>query len=74
MRPMVLQTIKVLVSFAASVALVWLLLLHALRAGVRNRCFWIDDGICAISIFMQPLVIMSVLEKRQLASSCVINL
>jgi hypothetical protein len=59
----VFETVKVLVSLLAHVALVRLLLLHALSARIRSLGVWIDDGICAVCIVMQSLVIVTMLEK-----------
>ncbi len=57
----IFQTIQVLVSLVTVFTLVWLLLLHSSFTGIRRRCLGIDDGKGAVSIFMQLLVLMTVL-------------
>lgn len=48
----VFETIQVLVSFAANIALVRLLLLHAKSTRIRSGRFGVDDRECSISVLM----------------------
>ena len=59
----VFETVKILVPLLAHIALVRLLLLHALSARIWSLGVWIHNGICAVCIVMQSLVIMTMLEK-----------
>lgn len=56
---MIFETIEVLVSFVAHVALIWLLLLHPNRARIWLVVIWIQNGESAISILLQPLVLVT---------------
>jgi hypothetical protein len=58
----VLEAVQVLVPLAANFAAIWFLLLHAKGTRVRSRCFWVNDRECAISIIMQLLVIVAMLD------------
>lgn len=59
---MILETVEVLVPLLAHIALVWLLLLHSLRAGVRSLSVRVDNRECAVAILVQPLVIVAMLS------------
>lgn len=57
---MVFETVEVLVPLVAHVALVRLFFFHADRARIRLIVVRIQDGECPISVFLQPLVLVSV--------------
>lgn len=60
----VLETIQVLVAFAAGLTFVRLLPFHAQSPFVGNGRLWVDDGEGAVSIIVQTLVVMTVLKIR----------
>jgi hypothetical protein len=48
----VFETVQVLVSLAADVALVRLLLLHAKSSRIRSGSLGVDDGECSVAVLM----------------------
>ena len=62
MRLVILQAIQILVSLLAYITFVGLFLLHTFGASVWRLCIRIHDGERAIAIFMQALVVMTVLS------------
>lgn len=59
-RLVVFEAVQVLVSFVAHVAFVWLLLLHTYRARIWLVIVGIQDGEGAVSVLLQPLVLVPV--------------
>lgn len=62
---MVLQSVQVLIPFAADLAPVWLLFLHSNGSWVGNRCDRVNDGKRTVCVFLQLLVVMTMLKKCQ---------
>jgi hypothetical protein len=58
----VFEAVQVLVPLAADLAAIRFLLLHAEGTRVRSRCFWVNDGECTISIIMQLLIVVAMLD------------
>ncbi len=56
----IFETVEILVSLAASLAVKWLLLLHAESSGIWCTGFRIHNGECAVSVFVQLLRQMAV--------------
>ena len=52
METYIFESVQVLVSLTADLALVWLLLLHAERAWVWRRCLRIDDRKGTVTVLM----------------------
>ena len=69
MLAVVLETVQVLVAFAADLAAVGLLLLHADSPRVGNRGCRVNDGKGAVGVLLELLVLMAVLGER--VSECV---
>ena len=65
MLAVVLETVQVLVAFAADLAAVGLLLLHTNSARVGNGCGGIYDREGAVGILLKLLVLMTMLEAGQ---------
>lgn len=61
MCTMVLEAVKVLISLAAHLAAIWLLLLHTHCAWIWYRGERVDDGERAVLVFFQLLVLVAVL-------------
>ena len=61
---MVFQAVQVLVALATHVAFVRLFFLHTHRAGVWCRCLGIDNRECSVSIVVQSLIVVAVLEDE----------
>ena len=59
---MVLEAIKILVAFAASLAFVRLFFLHPECTWVRSGSCGINDGESAIQVLMQLLIVVSMLS------------
>jgi hypothetical protein len=57
----VLEPVQVLVTFLADIALVRLLLFHAHCPRIGGLGIRVDNGECPVSIFMQSLIVMSML-------------
>lgn len=57
----VLKTIQIFVPLLANLALVWFLLLHSHGSWVRCVIVRVNNGECAVAIFVQALVLMAVL-------------
>ena len=55
----IFETVKVLISFVAYIALVWLLLLHANSAWIWLIVIRVQNGKGAISVLLQPLVLVT---------------
>lgn len=68
----VFETVEVLVTLAADLTLIWLLLFHAESAWVGRRGFRVDDGESAIAILMQllGLVTVSLVVSVHMVSDC----
>lgn len=64
MRLVVFETVEILVAFAASIAFVWLLFLHAQCPRVWRERSRIDDGKSPVRVFVKCLVVMAVLQNR----------
>ena len=60
----VLETVQVLVAFAAGLTFVRLLLFHTQSPFVWNGRLWVDDGEGTVSIVVQTLVVMAVLQSN----------
>lgn len=56
----VLETVEVLVPFVADIAFVWFLLFHPNCAGIWLIVVRIQNGERSVSVFLEPLVLMSV--------------
>ena len=65
---MIFQTVQVLVSLAAVVALVWLLFLHSKSSGVGGRGFWIDNREGTVCVVLQSLIIVTMLQAISFAT------
>jgi hypothetical protein len=61
MGAVVLETVEVLVAFAAYFTAIWLLLLHADSAGVGYGCEGVDDGESAVVVLLELLVLVTML-------------
>jgi len=57
----VLETVQVLVAFAAHLAAIRLLFLHTHSAGIRDRGCGVDDGEATVRVFLELLVLVAVL-------------
>ena len=66
---MVLQSVKILVSFTAYVTFVRLLFLHSEGARVWSRGLWIDNGKRSITILRENLVGVAMLELENISAS-----
>jgi hypothetical protein len=56
----VFEPVEVFVPFAADLATIWLVFLHAHSIWIRRVGQGIDDGICAVLVEMQGLVLVAV--------------
>ena len=65
---MILETVQILVAFAAVVASERFMLLHTKGTRVRIQSFRIDDGKRAVFISCEFLRIVAVLKKSRLAT------
>lgn len=57
----VLETVEVLISLAAHLASIWLLLLHPDGTGIGYRGEGVDDGECSVLVLLELLVLVTVL-------------
>lgn len=68
MLPVVFEAIEVLVSLSADFASIRLFLLHPDCTRVRNAGDWIDDRECAVFVFLELLVLVAMLQIRQIGN------
>src|ERR1700761_6107477 len=66
--PVILEAIQVLVSLAAYLASVWLLLFHSDRSRIRHRSDRIDDGEGAVFVLDQFLVAVAMLQESEVSA------
>ena len=60
----VFQPVEVLIAFATSLTFVRFFLLHAQGPFVGNRCLGVDNGEGSVSIVVQTLVVVTMLDYQ----------